>query len=121
MISRSFAMNDMPVRIGRVRPVDDPIERLARAEPSAPRRLDQLRAIQLDVPFGRELRDHEIAVVVVDEIAVAVLHHKGGAPSCLGGHLGAHPEAIAGPRVQPTQLAVAADAIGVVTDESAAW
>ena len=44
-------------------------------------------------------------------------HEERGPPARLRGHLVAHPETLARPRVQAPQLAVAADAVDVVADD----
>ena len=111
------ALHDVPVRERRVRPADHAVKGASRSIPGGGRWLDQLRATVLHVAGRGELRDDQIAVVVVHEVAVAMLHDGGATPAGLRGHLGAHPEPFARPRIQPSQLAVAADAIDMVADD----
>ena len=60
----------------------------------------QPRTVELHIALWRELGDDELTVVVVDEVAVAVTHEKGGAPASLCCHLVAHPESLPGSGVE---------------------
>src|SRR5262249_44363624 len=103
---------EMLVRVRGMHPVD--VRELA-AVFGGCRRLDHLRAADLLVPFRAQLRDHQLAAVVVDEIAVAMTDDEtGDPPSPLPGDLLCLPHPLAGLGPDATELTVAADAVDVV-------
>src|SRR5437773_6876739 len=78
-------------------------------------RLDHLRAADLLVPFRTEPRDHELAAIVVDEVAVALTDDETRDPTpSLPGDVLRFPDALAVLRPDATKLTVAADAVDVI-------
>src|SRR2546428_3959798 len=102
---------DVRVGVRRMYPVD--VRQLA---PVFGRRgrLDHLRAADLLVPFRTEPRDHELAAIVVDEVAVALTDDETRDPTpSLPGDVLRFPDALAVLRPDATKLTVAADAVDV--------
>ena len=99
-----------------MRPADDPIESASWSVTGTGRRFDQVGAAVFDVAGGSELRDDEISVVVVDEVALAVFNEVGSAPASLRRHVCAHPESLPCSGIQPAQFAITADSVNVIID-----
>ena len=62
----------MPVRVGRHHPVDLGVVSLARAKARTRVRFDQACAVDEVETLGREPRDEQFSIVVVDKIPVAI-------------------------------------------------
>src|SRR5258705_10182 len=64
------------------------------------------------ITIWRELRDDQLAAIVVDKEALAVLHHKSRGPaSLLLGDFKSLPNTAAGTKIQATELSITADTV----------
>ena len=80
---------------------------------------DQLRASHLLAALGRQLGDDQFSVVVVDKETLAVSYQEATRPPCLlASDLQRLPDAFPGAKVQTSELAIAANSIDRILQNS---